>query len=216
MGTMDRKEKVRQLRQEDIINAAEQVFFAKGFAGATMDDIAKEAQYSKRTIYVYFSSKDQLYDAVILRGYRILNRMYEAAFGDNTPANGLEKALRMGRTYLEFIERHPQYFEAIALYATRAEDLDSRDEWKAANYREGNIGADMLIDCIRQGIADGSIAPDLDPVDTAFVLYAQILGIGQILLKKEAYIAQTYRKNPSQLVEELFKLVVKGLKPEEG
>ncbi len=212
MGTNDRREKVRNIRREDIINAAEQVFFAKGYHNATMDDVAKEAEYSKRTIYAYFNSKEQVYDAIIARAYQILNRQYEQAFNTNSPANGLEKVILMGQVYIDFLYQYPKYFEAMIYYENRDEDLSSRDEFKLANYREGNVSADRLIACIKAGIADGSICEELDPVSTAFTLYANIIGIGNIIQKKEKYIQQTYSRSTTELIETMFKLVTAALK----
>jgi AcrR family transcriptional regulator len=40
-----------------------------------MDDVAKEAEFSKRTVYVYFNSKEQIYFEVMIRGYRLLINM---------------------------------------------------------------------------------------------------------------------------------------------
>jgi AcrR family transcriptional regulator len=213
MGITDRKAKITKIRQEDIINAAEKVFFSKGLTNSTMDDIAKEAQYSKRTLYMYFSSKEQLYDAIVLRAYQILNRYYEQVFKDSHPKNGLEKIILMGKTYLDFIGQYPQHFEAMIYYENRDVDLVSQDQFKKANYQAGNTGTDLLIGCIKEGIADGSIYPEFDPVSTAFTLYANIIGIGTIILKKEKYIAYTYQKNITELIEEMFRVIVRGLKP---
>ncbi|MEL6363436.1 MAG: TetR/AcrR family transcriptional regulator [Pseudomonadota bacterium] len=49
-----------------IVEAARRVFLAKGFAGASMDEIASEAAVSKRTVYNRFQSKDALFEAVII------------------------------------------------------------------------------------------------------------------------------------------------------
>ncbi len=213
MGTNDRREKVRNIRQEDIINAAEKVFFAKGYHNATMDDVAKEAEYSKRTIYAYFNSKEQVYDAIIARAYQILNRQYEQALNTDIPANGLEKAILMGQVYIDFLSQYPKYFEAMVYYENRDDDLSSQDQFKLANYREGNVIADKLIACIKEGIADGSICNELDPVSTAFTLYANIIGIGNIIQKKEKYILHTYNKHSAELIETMFKLVTAALRP---
>jgi TetR/AcrR family transcriptional regulator len=213
MGTIDRKEQVRKIRQADIINAAEKVFFAKGIHNATMDEVAEAAEYSKRTIYAYFTSKEQIYDAIISRAYRILNDFYEAAFQKNHPQSGLEKVLLMGRVYLEFVHQYPKYFEAMAYYENRDEDLVNQDEFKQANYREGNRSSDLLIQSIREGINDGSVCKELDPVCVAFVLYANIIGIADVIMKKEKYIAYTYQKDSASIVEEMQRLIVRSLKP---
>lgn len=213
MSTSDRKEKVRKIRQEDIINAAEKVFFAKGFHNATMDEVAKEAEYSKRTIYVYFSSKEQIYDAIILRAYQHLNRMFKTAVEHDNPADGLKKVLLLGKTYLEFVTAFPEYFEAMIQYENREEDLINQDEFKAASYREGDVSVALLIGFIREGIADGSITADFDATNLAFVLYANIIGTGNLILKKEKYIRHSYQKDLPELISEQFKLLVRALKP---
>jgi AcrR family transcriptional regulator len=213
MGTTERKNQIRKLRQEDIINAAEKIFFSKGIRNATMDEVAKTAEYSKRTIYAYFSSKEQIYDAIISRAYQILNRLLEEAFAKTHPGNGLEKILLIGQTYLDFTRAYPNYFQAMADYQNRDEDLSSQDEYKKANYRDGNISADLLIQSIREGVDDGSIFKELDPVGTAFILYGNIIGFVNVILKKEKYIAYTYQKDATSLIEEMKQLIVRSLRP---
>ncbi len=68
MGINERKEKEKDIRRNDIIEAAEKVFFKKGYSQATMDDVAKEAEFSKRTLYVYFNSKEQLHFEIMIKG----------------------------------------------------------------------------------------------------------------------------------------------------
>jgi len=48
-----------------ILEGARDVFFAQGFAGASMDAIAKAAGVSKGTLYVYFENKESLFGALI-------------------------------------------------------------------------------------------------------------------------------------------------------
>src|SRR3989442_1797035 len=51
-------------RREQILDAALRVFSEKGFAGASIRDIAREAGITEGLIYHYFESKDQLTEAV--------------------------------------------------------------------------------------------------------------------------------------------------------
>ena len=48
-----------------IFDGARQVFLAEGFDGASMNDIARAAGVSKGTLYVYFASKEALFEALI-------------------------------------------------------------------------------------------------------------------------------------------------------
>ena len=67
MGIQERKEREKERRRQQIIVAAKRVFSVKGFSKATMEDIAKEAELSPGTIYLYFKNKDELYASLSLR-----------------------------------------------------------------------------------------------------------------------------------------------------
>jgi AcrR family transcriptional regulator len=67
MGIRERKERERERRRQQIMVAAKRVFAEKGFNKATMEDIAKEAELSPGTLYLYFKNKDELYASLSLR-----------------------------------------------------------------------------------------------------------------------------------------------------
>ena len=60
-----KKQVVSEFRQSEIITAARKVFAEKGYIAATVDEIAALAGLAKGTIYVYFESKEQIYNAVL-------------------------------------------------------------------------------------------------------------------------------------------------------
>lgn len=66
MGVAERREREKQERREAILAAASNVFLERGVSGATMEDIAREAELSKGTLYLYFASKDELFLAIAL------------------------------------------------------------------------------------------------------------------------------------------------------
>jgi AcrR family transcriptional regulator len=61
MGIEERKKREKVLRQQQIQEAAKELFLLKGFNSTTMEDIAKKAELSPATIYLYFKNKDELY-----------------------------------------------------------------------------------------------------------------------------------------------------------
>jgi len=67
MGIQERKERERERRRQKIMVAAKNVFFKKGLARSTMEDIAREAELSAGTLYLYFKNKDELYASLSLR-----------------------------------------------------------------------------------------------------------------------------------------------------
>jgi len=52
-------------KRRQIVEGARQVFLSAGFDGASMNDVARTAGVSKGTLYAYFDSKDELFEAII-------------------------------------------------------------------------------------------------------------------------------------------------------
>ena len=73
MGIQERKQRERERRRQQIIVAAKRVFSEKGYSKATMEDIAREAELSPGTLYLYFKNKDELYASLSLRILQYLN-----------------------------------------------------------------------------------------------------------------------------------------------
>lgn len=62
----------RELRRVRILEGALEVFHKKGLEGATMDEIAQEAGFGKATLYYYFSSKEEVFCAIMVKGWKPL------------------------------------------------------------------------------------------------------------------------------------------------
>jgi AcrR family transcriptional regulator len=52
-------------KRRQILDGARRVFMALGFDGASMGEIARAAQVSKGTLYVYFADKSALFEAIL-------------------------------------------------------------------------------------------------------------------------------------------------------
>jgi len=64
--------KERTVRKELILSSAIQSFRSKGLDGSTMDEIAKNAGFGKATLYYYFKSKEEIFNAILLKGWTII------------------------------------------------------------------------------------------------------------------------------------------------
>lgn len=62
---ISRRERERQARRKDILDAARAVFAEKGFDEATLDDVAVRAEFGKGTLYNYFENKEALFASVL-------------------------------------------------------------------------------------------------------------------------------------------------------
>ena len=64
--------------EQDIVNAAQDIFVEKGYDGATMREIAARAGINISMLHYYFRSKDNLFDIVFNRVFqRLYGRIFE-------------------------------------------------------------------------------------------------------------------------------------------
>ena len=83
MGRENKKEAVAAVHRERIMNAAERLFSEKGYAQTTIEDISKLSEYSRRTIYAYYGSKDDILHHIIEKGLFTLKIDLEKAITPN-------------------------------------------------------------------------------------------------------------------------------------
>ncbi|MFE4590438.1 TetR/AcrR family transcriptional regulator [Streptomyces laurentii] len=74
------------LKHQSILEAATSVFLSKGYAGTSMDDIAKLAAVSKQTVYKHFADKDTLFAEIVLATADGVDAMIGAAAEFHTGA----------------------------------------------------------------------------------------------------------------------------------
>jgi TetR/AcrR family transcriptional regulator len=184
MGIAERREREKEQRQKDIVDAAERIFFSRGFNNATMDEVAEEAELSKGTLYLYFQNKIDLYHAIVCRGMDVLFDLFDkASAGLKT---GLEKIEAIGRAYLVFFRQHPNYFNALLHQEIQQiEEQDIQNNPYILQCQEkGNRIFGLIQDAVRQGMEDRTIRPDVDPVMVSLILWGHSTGILQIMKSK--------------------------------
>lgn len=214
MGISERREKEKEIRKNDIIEAAEKVFFTNGYSAATMDDIAKKAEFSKRTVYVYFNSKEQIYFEVMVRGYKILIKMMETYIHAKKDGNAIDRIKQIGVSLYKFSNKYPDYFKAIMEYENGELDFANgvSDKSREECYALGEKIFNNLTLELKNGIAEGVIRKDLDIISTAIILWSCTIGIFSTLGKKRKYIIKYHKKDPEKLVAESFEVLIRSIK----
>ncbi len=210
MGVAERKEREKVQRRNAIIDAAEKVFFKRGIDQASMDQVAQEAELSKGTLYLYFKSKDELYRAIILRGFIILKRkLKDALVAQET---GFQNVISISEAYIQFSREHLGYFNAILHYQNDLFSFRDREPSQVQSLEGGNAVIGVLIGAIQKGIQDESIHPEIQEVETAFVLWSQITGLLQVIQRKMSIITYHYKIKQTDLFSTYFSLLEGSLK----
>lgn len=154
-----RRERERQMREAELIAAAEKIFYQKGYDEASMDEIAQEAEFTKKTLYQYFNNKKELYFAVACKGFQALLEYLQSA--NQTECNGFEKMRLFTLAYYRFYQDYPYFFRLIKYCP-----MPGMNEEGSPYYQKlEDIKAFMvqiLVDTIEKGKKDRSIRRNLD------------------------------------------------------
>ena len=86
MGISERRQREKEQRKTEITDAAERLFFSRGYEDVSMDDIAREVDLNKATLYLYYENKETLFATIVLRGVRILEEKYRECREKQAPA----------------------------------------------------------------------------------------------------------------------------------
>ena len=209
MGIAERKQREKQLRREEIVLAAEKIFFSKGFDLSTMDDIAEEAELSKGTLYLYFKSKEDLHMAVARKAIHLLKSVtLQATEGG---ANALEKLGRMGRACMVFSRTNPDHMKAIiAQEEMIPQTLNiTADDVQELIYKESTV--ETVIQLVEQGVAEKLIRADIPVLLVANTLWMTVLSIVRFVTMKPVLL-EALELSQDQILESHFELVLNGIK----
>jgi AcrR family transcriptional regulator len=120
----ERKEQTRA----DLIAAARAVFLRRGFHGASLDEIAVEAGYTKGAVYSNFAGKDDLFVAVLDAHYESRLEVYAELMLDGETFD--ETARTVSRFMADAGAREPGWLPTLAEFVAHA----ARDEPLRAEY----------------------------------------------------------------------------------
>lgn len=209
MGVSERKLREKSARKNAIIEAAEEVFFSKGIEKASMDEVAKVAELSKGTLYLYFKNKNALYRAILRRAYNTL--WDELKRIDHSKGTGLSSVVNIARAYVDYSTDYPGYFEAILHYENDVIDFENTEQESVKSIVAGNQVLELIVEQLKRGISDGSVKPKLDPVKTALVLWGQTTGMLQLLKSKNKLLNHYYKLTEDALLDHLSSMITASL-----
>ena len=141
--------------------AAAKVFRARGFAAASLDEIAGNLGMSKGSLYNYVSSKEELLEAVVGPPAEELLSTLRGLAAMDLPAS--EKVRRVTRIHVSVLERTYD-FAAVYLHEVAGRGLG--EEWAAKDHAY----VSLIEEVVASGVAEGLFAPDTDVLVSAMAL----------------------------------------------
>lgn len=205
-----KRDKLTEFNRNNILNAAKELFEKKGILQTTMDDIAKKAEYSKSTIYVYFKSKDEIYNHIIFESMQMLKDRLSEAVTKNVSFK--ELFFSICRNLEQFQQEYPLYFDSILNEISIDEEGFKQYPVLREIYRTGEEMNEVLLNMIEKGIADGDLRPDMRPIPTIFMLWASLGGIIKMAEQKKHYFEEKLQLSKQIYLEHSYQMLFEGLK----
>lgn len=184
---MTKKSALEQFHKESISAAAGRLFLQYGIEKTTMDDIAREAEYSKATLYAYFKNKDDIFHYVVLKAMELLHEKIKKVLTDHNDA--IASYYAMCDILVEYSDRYPLYFESML--ETIAADAVSRKNSATLEqvYQVGELLNQDVAVLIQQGIREEVFRHDLPDIPTGLVHWSALSGMISLAAKKQDYIS---------------------------
>jgi AcrR family transcriptional regulator len=209
-----RRERERDRRRSEIIDAAGRVFAARGYSETTMDAIAAEAELSKGTLYLYFENKEALFLANSSRMATKVRDAFQKVLEDSE-LRGIECFRRMLLANAEIVAANPQKFRALVGSLASNTELDMQAP-AAIEHRQL---VDQIVGCIvaaiERGQADGSVAAEVEPIDTAAQSWGAMVGINLLSINfDELQRRHSHMVRRDALVPGFIERFTRGLLPD--
>jgi AcrR family transcriptional regulator len=158
-----KRELVREERRQQILQAALKVFSAKGFHAANVSDVAAEAGVSQGTIYWYFDSKHELFEAAFTS---VIDGFVEEVF---PKLDSLQTATEKLKALTQQMENYADVIEGLMILLL--------GYWASSAHREQSARAwtELLaeaVDATAAIIEEGIESGEFRPVDANAVAWA--------------------------------------------
>lgn len=194
------QERRRQLTREHLLAAAAQVFAERGFHGATLDEVARVAGFSKGAVYSNFESKDDLFLALFKSGYEqeMARLVATLEASDVPPADRLSDFVSLIQDESREAPTSPLLHLEFWLYAARNPEARAR---LAAIDDEAVAGSAALLRTLRE---EEGMEPLEDPERVARVIEVLFRGISLLRIMQPEVV-------DDRLLEVAIEFVARGL-----
>lgn len=182
------KERQRQEREDLILQAAEELFLARGFHEVSIDEIAARVGIAKGTVYLHFTSKEELVFALVHRDLKQLLQEVDAILSSSESATARLRAI-IDRVYGGMLG---SYFQMLAA-AVQNPEFRARMAEKRSMMHET---LDDVSQRIRAVLEEGKAAGEFDPAIPTSVMLSFFIG----LLSPRTILAGRVSQHPSGLV----------------
>ena len=161
-----------EVRKQQILEKASELFLEKGYAGVGIDDIANSCGIVRGTVLRYFHSKKELYDEILFgRGNQTGNVLEQYCSNENIPV------LEAVTTILSVLEK--QFVENIRCYKEKLKEEEFRQNFEVLRLPIFRNEAKMVEKLIIRGNAEGVLHIE-NPKIRAYSFVFALFGLAEV------------------------------------
>ena len=209
MSRENKKEAVAALHREQIMKAAEKLFLEKGYAQTTIEDISKASEYSRRTIYAYYESKDDILHHIIEKGLIELKKDIESAINLNEDFITEYKAICIA------MSKYQNKYYHSADNVNRANmakfDFENLSDTAKHIFLLGTEINTTLAAFIENGKEKGIVRQDIIPMLTVYILWSSITSFLTLAQTKGQFISKQFSISENELLDYGFKQLINSI-----
>lgn len=202
LRALPRRERVRALMRQEILDAARKLVQEEGIKGLTMRALGRAVGVTAPTLYDYFPSKEAVLDAMFIQGTQLLSKAFDDAIASSPP--GRERLRAIAINYRRFALDHPDLY--FLLFAR----VD-------ASYRPGELQIDCAhasgekaVLAVAEAMALGEVRSD-DPRAVGNALW--MMTHGYITLELSGFCEKFDEGAGEQMYLQNFDILFNGLAP---
>ena len=202
--SLKRKERLKELHTICVLEAAEKLFEKKGFDAVSMDEVAFNTGISKSTVYVYFKSKQIIWDSIVCKYMELLlEDAKKAADGDGSFE---DRYYKLCFDIAEKFEAHPLFCKGTLGKIS----VDMDQELYKKIYEIGEQTNEEIARFIRSGIEEGMVRKDIDIYPAVIMMWSSISGIISMANDKEEYLKLRFNMSKDEYLKKAFKMLLEG------
>ena len=210
MGISERREREKTERRKTILSCARELILSQGVQRVSMEDIAKRAELSKATVYLYFSSKEILFNEICEEAARgFLDHLKPFL---QTNVTGMEALKCFWHGYVEMFGSSD---EMLIIFQVR-HFMNPELPMVSLEEQKKSYNVDAILESIKTIIdqckAEGIFDPDLDSSMATRLL----LSMFSVTIENIARMPAETRKSPL-VIEEMknsFQIIIRGFAKE--
>jgi AcrR family transcriptional regulator len=165
--------------RRDILRAAERLILRRGFGRLTMDDIGREAQFSKATLYKYFSSKTEVVLSIFTAFFdRIANRFSDICRQDLDASTKLKRIIHSSlkvhhdsRNISQALLLDEAFMKKVGLFLAAAGQASSAEDRKLNQLLHSRVHRlnRLIGEFLAEGVRSGEFRPMNIPLAVSFL-----------------------------------------------